>query len=352
MGLLKLILFPFACLYGLVTGIRNKFFDWGLLRSKSYDIPVISVGNLSAGGTGKTPHIEYLIRLLKNHYQIAVISRGYGRKTKGFILATIDHSHLDIGDEPMQYVRKFPDVTIAVDEKRNRGISRILDLKPGTQVILLDDAFQHRYVKPGKSILLTDYHYPYTNDYLLPTGLLREKAKGAKRADFIIITKSPRILSPIIRRQLSKSIKPRSYQRMFFSYVSYDEPVPLKYSGVSGPASQKYSYIIMVAGVANSYPLQEYLKNLCNELTVIDFKDHHLYTDRDLEKILKEYQSIISKDKVIFTTEKDAARLDTEEFAGVLSTMPVFYIPIRVSFHDCDESRLDKLILDYVQKSI
>jgi tetraacyldisaccharide 4'-kinase len=350
MGLLKVILFPLACLYGLVTGIRNKFFDWGLFPSKSYNIPVISVGNLSAGGTGKTPHTEYLIRLLKNQYKLAVISRGYRRKTSGFVLASPDHTHLDIGDEPMQYVRKFPDVLIAVDEKRNRGISHILKMHP--QVILLDDAFQHRYVKPGKAILLSDYHHLYTNDYMIPTGMLREKAKGAKRADFIIITKTPRILSPIIRRQISKSLKIRQHQKLFYSYISYDEPVPFKYSDAKGPAAQKYSYIIMVAGIANSYPLQEYLRTICNELIVIDFNDHHLYSDRDLERITKEYQSIISKDKVIFTTEKDAARLDSQEFAGVLEKMPVYYIPIRISFHDCDEGRLDNLILDYVQKSM
>jgi tetraacyldisaccharide 4'-kinase len=225
-------------------------------------------------------------------------------------------------------------------------------MHPETQVILLDDAFQHRYVKPGKAILLSDYHHLYTNDYMIPTGMLREKAKGAKRADFIIITKTPRILSPIIRRQISKSLKIRQHQKLFYSYISYDEPVPFKYSGAKGPAAQKYSYIIMVAGVANSYPLQEYLRTICNELIVIDFNDHHLYSDRDLERITKEYQSIISKDKVIFTTEKDAARLDSQEFAGVLEKMPVYYIPIRISFHDCDEGRLDNLILDYVQKSM
>ena len=180
MGLIKIILFPFACLYGLATGLRNKLFDWGILPSKSYPLPVISIGNLTAGGTGKTPHTEYFINLLKSRYQVAVLSRGYRRKTKGFILAEEGASHLDIGDEPRQYVKKFPDVTVAVDEKRNRGIKKILELKPETQVILLDDAFQHRYVKPGKSILLTDYHHLYTDDYLLPTGMLREKAKGAR----------------------------------------------------------------------------------------------------------------------------------------------------------------------------
>ena len=352
MGLLKLILFPLACLYGLVTGLRNKFFDWGVIRSKSYGFPVISVGNLSAGGTGKTPHTEYLIRLLKNDYQVAVLSRGYRRKTNGFLMASPDHSHFDIGDEPMQYLRKFPDITIAVDSNRNRGIRKIRNLRPEVQVILLDDAFQHRYVKPGRSVLLTDYHHLYSDDYLIPTGMLREKAKGARRADYVIITKTPKILSPITRRQVSKSLKPKAHQRLFYSYLSYDNPVPFKHSVNTQPAQDKYNYIVMFAGVANSYPLQDYLRNMCNELKVMDFSDHHEYSAKDLERIIREYESIISKDKVIFTTEKDAARLDTEEFAGILDKLPVYYIPIRINFHDCDEGRFDKFILDYVQKSL
>jgi tetraacyldisaccharide 4'-kinase len=252
----------------------------------------------------------------------------------------------------MQYLRKFPDITVAVDEKRNRGISQIMSLMPDTQVILLDDAFQHRYVKPGRSILLTDYHHLYTSDYLLPTGMLREKASGSRRADFIVITKTPKIFSPITRRQIVKTLRPKPYQRLFYSYVSYDAPVPFRHSVSSAPAADKYNYIVMFAGVANSYPLQEYLRTLCNELIVIDFTDHHNYTAQDLEKITREYEAIISKDKVIFTTEKDATRLDTEEFAGTLAKFPVYYIPIRINFHNCDEGRFDKLIQEYVQKSI
>ena len=352
MVIVKIILFPFACIYGLFIGLRNKLFDWKILPSKSFSIPVISIGNLSAGGTGKTPHTEYLAELLKRKYNVAILSRGFRRKSRGYLLASDQHSQTDIGDEPMQYVKKFPDVTIAVDEKRKRGITRLLADKPGLDVILLDDAFQHRYVKPGKSILLTDYHYLYVDDYLLPTGQLRERAYGAKRADFIIVTKTPKIFSPITRRNLVKSLRPLAHQKLFFSYISYDEPVPLKLCQNQQPASPKYNYIIMVAGVANSYPLQEYLKSICNELVVIDFHDHHQYTIQDFEKIIREYQGIISKDKVIFTTEKDATRLDQEAFSSYLSQLPFYYVPIRVKFHDCDEIRFDKLIQDYVQKNI
>jgi len=352
MIIVKIILFPVACLYGLIIGLRNKLFDWKILPSKSFGIPVISVGNLSAGGTGKTPHTEYLAELLKSKYKVAILSRGYRRKTKGFILITPDHTQIDIGDEPMQYLKKFPDVVIAVDEHRKRGISKILALKPDTEVILLDDAFQHRYVKPGKSIILTDYHHLYVHDYLIPTGMLRERAKGARRADLIIVTKTPKVFSPITRRNLVNEIKPKRHQKLFYSYVAYEIPVPLKLCSNQKPAATKYNYIIMVAAVANSYPLQEYLRGICNELIVIDFHDHHQYTTSDLEKISREYQGVISKDKVIFTTEKDATRLDKEEFSSYLDVLPFYYVPIRIKFHDCDEVSFDKLILDYVHKSI
>jgi tetraacyldisaccharide 4'-kinase len=257
-----------------------------------------------------------------------------------------------IGDEPRQYINKFPDVVVAVDEKRNRGIRNILSMKPETQVILLDDAFQHRYVKPGRSILLTDYHHLYTDDYLLPTGMLRERVKGARRADFIIITKTPKIFSPITRRQIVKTLRPRPHQKLFYSYVAYNDPVPLVNSAAKSPAAPKYNYIVMVAGIANSYPLQEYLKSLCNELIVINFKDHHVYSSQDMDKIIREYDSIISKDKVIFTTEKDAMRLETDDFTRYLENLPVYYVPIQIRFHECDEMKFDKLIVDYVQKSI
>ena len=352
MVIVKIILFPIACLFGLVTALRNKLFDWKILSSKSFPLPVISMGNLSAGGTGKTPHTEYLVRLLKNHYKIAILSRGYKRKTSGFLLAQPEHSYFDIGDEPVQYLKKFPDVVVAVDEDRKRGIMNILAEKPDTEVILLDDAFQHRRVRPGKSILLTDYHHLYIHDFLMPTGMLREKACGARRADIIIVTKTPKVFSPIIKRALAKQLKPRHHQKLFFSYVAYDDPVPLKLCRNQNPAHPKYSYIVMVAGVANSYPLQEYLTGLCNELIVLNFNDHYQYTIHDLEKISREFNSIISKDKVIFTTEKDATRLDKDEFSAYLDVLPFYYIPIRVKFHECDEIKFDKLILDYVQKSI
>jgi tetraacyldisaccharide 4'-kinase len=352
MNLVKLLLFPFAWIYGLITHIRNKLFDWKLIPSRTFNVPIISVGNLCVGGTGKTPHIEYLTRLLKPDYKIAILSRGYKRKSKGFIMVNKNHTQEEIGDEPMQYLKKFPDVTLAVDGNRVRGIQKILDEKPDVDVILMDDGFQHRYVKPGKSVILTDYHNIYTKDHLLPAGTLRESIKGAKRADFIVVTKSPKVLSPIIRRHLVKDIKPTPQQRLFYSFVNYDNPIPLKPGAEQDVPKSKFNYILMVTGVANSYPFQEYLRRCCNELIVLEFSDHHQYTQNDMVTITNEYNKLLTRNKAIFTTEKDATRLDREEFADYLEALPFYYVPIRIKFHDCDEIRYDKLILDYVKRSI
>lgn len=338
-------------MYALIVHLRNKLFDWGMLRSKRFEVPVIAVGNLSYGGTGKTPHIEYLVQLFKDRYSISVISRGYGRKTRGFIMVNKDHNALDIGDEPMQYFTKYPEINVAVDEKRAHGISEILKIKPDTNLILLDDAFQHRYVKPGLSILLTDFHQLYVDDYPLPTGTLREFRSGASRADVIVVTKTPRIFSPILRRELSKKISPKAHQKIFYSYIDYMDPVPLKAAKISGPAASKYRYILLFSGIANSYPLQDYLRNFCDELIVKDFPDHHKYSSRDLSGIINTYHNILSKDKVIFTTQKDAMRLECEEFSELLSGLPVYYLPIRIRFHNCDEVRFDKFILSYVERN-
>ena len=351
MILIKILLYPLALLYGFIMLIRNKLFDWNLLKSKQFDIPVIAVGNLSYGGTGKTPLIEHLVRLLREKHHIGVLSRGYGRKSKGFILANDAHSANDIGDEPLQYLRKFPDVTVAVDEKRAHGIQEALKLKKETDIILLDDAFQHRYVKPGVSILLTDFHSLYVNDYPMPTGTLREFRSGAARADIIVITKTPRVFSPILRRELYKRISPRPRQKVFYSYIDYLEPIPLKSTPQTDSPPAKFNYILLFSGIANSYPLQDHLRKLGKELIVKDFPDHHKYREKDFHSIINAYNNILSKDKVIFTTEKDAMRLEQEGFSDLFQGLPVYYVPIRVQFHQCDEVRFDKFILSYVDKN-
>lgn len=351
MEFLKILLLPLAIIYGLIVGLRNLLFDWKILPSEKFSLPVISVGNLSAGGTGKTPHVEYLIRLLSGSFEVSSLSRGYGRKTSGFIAAAEKDNATSIGDEPMQYLKKFDSLGVFVDENRRRGIKNILKKSPETQVILLDDAFQHRYVKPGLSILLTDYHKLYYNDYLLPSGTLREPIRGAGRADIIIVTKTPTVLSPFVRRKITTDLKPKLHQKVYFSFIKYGKIQSLWKADCSFIPEKKYSHILLFAGIANPYPLQDQLKKYCNELTTIQFSDHHQYTLSDLEWINKKFNDLYSRNKLLVTTEKDAMRLINPEIMEKAVQLPVHYLPIEVDFHNGDKSDFDEQILKYVSKN-
>ncbi len=344
------LLYPFALLYALLLMLRNKAYDWGLLRSKRFDVPVISVGNLSMGGTGKTPHVEYLIKLLKGDFNPVVISRGYKRKSRGFVLAAPDSTSLDIGDEPLQISRKFPEIPVAVDANRVRGISRILQKRPATDVILLDDAFQHRAVKPGLSILLTDFHNLYAEDYPVPVGTLREARSGAHRADIIIVTKSGRTLSPITVRQITEQLKPKPHQQLLFSYISYGSLTPLPGSTAQLPA-EKVSSVLLFAGIANIYPLQDHVVSLSNYQEIIEFSDHHRYTDKDYEKIRKAFENLFIKNKIIITTEKDAMRIAIPHIPELLADLPVFYIPIEIKIHPEFRKSFNEQIRNYVRSN-
>jgi tetraacyldisaccharide 4'-kinase len=336
--------------YAFVTTIRNKLFDWKVLGSKSFGIPVISVGNLSAGGTGKTPHVEYLINLLKDEFKIATLSRGYKRKTKGFVVASESSSASEIGDEPFQIHKKFPGITVSVDENRVNGINELLKRDKKPDIILLDDAFQHRYVKPGLSILLTDFHHLYTNDYPIPSGRLRECRSGAKRADIIIVTKTSRVLSPFDRKAITGEIKPANNQKLFFSYIEHGKFTSLK--GEELKAKKVFfNSILLVAGIANPYPLESYLKKFCDELEVMKFPDHHNYTEKDVFKIIETFEKNVRRKKAIVTTEKDAMRLIQPDIINHLISLPVFYIPIRTELHKQDKKEFDNYILDYVRKN-
>ncbi len=331
--------------------IRNFLFSCKILPGKRFNIPVISVGNLSFGGTGKTPHIEYLIRLLKKKYPVAALSRGYGRKTKGFILATENSSPCKIGDEPLQYKTKFKDsIEVAVDRRRRRGIKILYNKFPKLDVILLDDAFQHRWVKPGLSILLTDFHKLYCNDYPPPTGTLREFRRGSKRADIIIVTKTTSVLSPITRRRLTNIIKPKEHQTLYFSYIRYSALQSLL-TKETIPKSKKFSTILLFSGIANSYPIQDRLRKKCNELIVMEFRDHHKYSIKDLSKIKNKFEDIYTKNKVIITTEKDAMRLSKPDLFKFVENLPIYYLPIEVKLHKDDTAEFDKQIIDYVRKN-
>jgi tetraacyldisaccharide 4'-kinase len=344
-----IFLAPFSIIYGVLTWIRNKLFDWRIIPSQRFGFPVISVGNLSAGGTGKTPHVEYLIRLFTNDNHIATLSRGYKRTTKGFILAGDQPSAEEIGDEPCQFKIKFPLIAVAVDEKRRRGIRELRRRLPETNIILLDDAFQHRYVKPGLSILLTDYHNLYSGDWLLPAGTLREFRSGARRADIIIVTKNSKIPSPITRREIIGKLKPAPAQKVYFSYVEHGPLTKMKGFDCANLNKKRYNTILMVAGIANTYPLELHLKSFCDELERIIFPDHHRYDTEDIKQIIEKFDNIVTRNKIIVTTEKDSVRLSKPEFIKLLKGYPLAFIPIEVAFYKEDESAFEKQILDYVR---
>jgi tetraacyldisaccharide 4'-kinase len=353
MNFLGGLAYPVSLLYGTATWVRNKLFDAGILHESTFDIPIISVGNLSAGGTGKSPHIEYLIRLLApRRRNLFTLSRGYGRNTRGFVLADRNSTAADIGDEPCQFKRSFPEVGVAVSELRRRGIKHLLEHNPPADCILLDDAFQHRYVKPGLSILLTDYFHPYYEDHLLPSGRLREFRSGASRADIIVVTKCPPVLSPITRKTILQKIRPAANQHVYFSYLSYGPLRPL-FPGQCPELEpdRKFYAVLLLAGIANTYPLEEYLKRSCIELDICNFPDHHRYTQADLARVREKFCNIVGKNKVIVTTEKDRVKLEDPALASILEGLPIYYQPIQVEFFKNDKTWFDNQILEYAGKN-
>ncbi|WP_284653364.1 tetraacyldisaccharide 4'-kinase [Flavobacterium terrisoli] len=340
MILLRKLLFPFAILYGFITSVRNYLYDKGILKSYSFDIPVIAVGNLSVGGTGKTPQIEYLIRLLSPNYKVATLSRGYKRQSEGFILADANANAEILGDEPFQYFQKFPQIQVAVDADRRNGISQLLSQKEKPEIILLDDAFQHRKVKAGFYILLTSYGDLFCDDYILPTGNLRESRNGAKRANVIIVTKCPSNLSDIeqeeISRKLMRFLVPRNDNAkvIFFSFVEYDDKV-YNQNGSLEVADIKSQEKLLLAGIAKPKPFFDELQS-GNDM-VMEFPDHHHFSDSDILDIKNK-----ANHKIIVTTEKDFVRLEAEIFAAQL-----YYLPIKSKLLR-DSGTFDQTILDYV----
>ena len=339
MFILRILLLPLSVIYGTITFIRNLLFDWRIFSVTKHQVPIISVGNLSMGGTGKTPHVEFLVSRLKDQYQLATLSRGYGRKTKGYVLADSESDANTIGDEPLQYYHKFENIKVAVDGNRNRGAKKILQTHPETQLLILDDAYQHRYIHRDLNIMLSDFHNVYKKDHVVPSGQLREFRRGVNRADVIIITKTPVVLSPITRRRFEDELKLKNNQKLLFSKIEYDGFVSFNH-GNRLEKEPTASTILLFAGIANSYPLQDYLKRFCNELIVLSFADHHNYSKKDIDLIFETYNDVFSKNKMIVTTEKDAQRLSTSEHKAVLNACPLFYVPIHIAFHNGDEEAL------------
>ena len=344
------LLLPFSLIYGFVIGFRNWLFDVHILKSKSYFTPTISVGNITVGGTGKTPHIEWLIRFLNSEFKIATLSRGYKRKTKGFLLADAHHSYEDIGDEPKQLKSQFPNVTVCVDENRRRGIENLEQMENTPDVILLDDAFQHRYVKPGLNILLTDYFNPYWKDYLLPAGHLRDSKSQVDRADIVIVTKTPKSISPIKKRIIKKELNLYPYQNLFFTTIKYGELV--KFGKTKKRQITEDFSILMLTGIARSKHLKIHLNICYKEVVNVKFNDHHSYTEEDIKAIIKTFEDIENPNKIIVTTLKDAVRLKDNSIFAELSKLPIYYQAIEVGFlNEDDKTEFNELILKYVRNA-
>lgn len=334
------LLIPFAWIYDFITSIRNMMYGHGLLKQQSFDKPLICIGNLAVGGSGKTPHTEYLINLLsQNGYKVAVLSRGYKRKTKGFVLATDQSTAEEIGDEPLQMKKKFPNIVMAVDEDRCDGVSKIIDK---VDVVLLDDAFQHRKIKAGLNIILSDYNKPYYKDYLMPAGRLRENQSGNKRAEIIIMTKcrQEHISTDDIKYNSTK-LGLSENQQLFFTGIKYGKLS----NGLELRDLANYN-IVLVTGIANPKPLEEELSKHVTMMKTIRFSDHHNFTDSELKKIDDTFANLPSdKKRLIITTEKDFTRL------GNLSNIDYLCsLPIEVNILNDDKLKFDNLILDYCKQ--
>ena len=345
-------LLPFSWIYGSIVRFRNWLFDMGLKKSKSFSIPIISVGNITVGGSGKTPHVEYLIRLLHDKAKIAVLSRGYKRKSHGYVLAEESTTMPEIGDEPFQMHRKFSDIYVAVDAKRARGIENLQndEATKDVDVVLLDDAFQHRYVKPGINILLVDYHRLIIYDKMLPAGRLREPLSGKNRADIVIITKCPKDLKPMEFRVLTKAMDLYPFQKLYFTSIDYDTPKGVfEEKQIELDKLQDY-HVLLLTGIASPKQMEHDLKPMTKDITNLSFGDHHSFKGKDIDRINDAFESM-PEPRIIITTEKDAVRLRETEglYEKVKSNM--YELPIKVSFMLDQQDNFNEKIISYVRKN-
>ena len=342
-------LLPLSWIYGLGVKLRNLLFEIGILKSRSFKIPIISVGNLTVGGTGKTPHVEYLIELLHKKFKVATLSRGYKRKSKGYVVATKETTVHDIGDEPYQMKQKFPDATIAVDKNRCHGITQLTEDDPKIDVILLDDAFQHRYVKPGVNILLVDYHRLIIYDKLLPAGRLREPLSGKNRADIVIVTKCPKDLKPMEFRVITKAMNLYPYQHLYFTTIGYGKLKPLfqAQKTIHELDDLKDQHILLLTGIASPKQLLHDLSPFTTHLSPITFSDHHLFKPKDVERINKAFSELPSP-KLIITTEKDATRLQHVQGLSDEVRRHIYVLPIEVSLLRGEQSLFEGTIRSFV----
>ena len=369
---------PLGWLYGLVTGIRNLLYDKGIRKSQQFGLPVISIGNITVGGTGKTPLTEYLIRLLSPNHQVSIVSRGYKRQTKGYVRATSQTSMSDIGDEPFQMKHKYPQIHVAVDENRRRAIENICspDVQPSTDVVLMDDGFQHRYVQPGINILLMDYHRLPYHDYLLPAGRLREPKSSCSRADIVIVTKCPHDITPTEEHGIERSLNLQPWQKLFYSTYAYNNLVPMRTYinnlsefGAEMPGiepseiplsdlkANKYG-VVLLTGIASPQQLESDLRQMCS-FSSIRFEDHHNFTKKDIDQIAAKIGESDNGNTIVVTTEKDAMRLieymrnnPSDDVAFIRNRYKNFYVlPVEVKFMKEMETEFNQIIQSYVQKN-
>jgi tetraacyldisaccharide 4'-kinase len=346
MKYLRLLLFPFSLIYGLVVMIRNWCFDAGLFASRQFNIPIISVGNLEVGGAGKSPMTEYLIRLFKTDHKLATLSRGYGRETKGFVLAAPTSTATQIGDEPAQFKHKFPDVTVAVCEKRVDGIEQLIT---NHDIILMDDAYQHRAVKPGLSILLFDYANITKPHLLLPAGNYRETFSGRWRADVIIISKCPELLSAAEQDKIATIIALLPYQQLFFTTISYQH-LKMRNGNEADVVIDVDTTVFLLTGIANAKPLVNYIKKHTLNVIHHNYPDHHRFSLKNITKLADDFTACPAQKKLIITTEKDAQRLGEHELLPVVMQLPVWVLPIGVNFLNGKQQEFDKLVIQYVRE--
>ncbi|MCO4806647.1 MAG: tetraacyldisaccharide 4'-kinase [Flavobacteriales bacterium] len=344
---MRKLLYPFSLIYGLVVSFRNGLFRIGMLPEKRFELPIIGIGNLRVGGTGKTPMTEYLIALLSGTRSLGVVSRGYGRKTNGYVVADSESTALEIGDEPSQIIQKFPQIRLAVDEKRVHGIEQLRLEENPPNTILLDDVYQHRYVKPGLLILLTAHDHLYIDDSVLPVGMLREPKWGANRADIIVVTKCPVSLSAFEKRAISDHLRPMSHQQVLFSFQSYGQPYPILMR--QKWKAQGRTKMLLVTGIVNAQSMKQHLEKSFELIHHFEFPDHHWFTDANIESIAAVFEKENSEKTIIVTTEKDAQRLKPFVENETFAHLPIFALPMKVQFFKDDEGHVNQTIHEYIR---
>jgi tetraacyldisaccharide 4'-kinase len=341
---LRVILFPFSLIYGLVVWIRSKLFDKGLFSSASFNIPIIGVGNLTAGGTGKSPMVEFLLGKFNDRFQVAVLSRGYKRKTSGYALAAPGTTALEIGDEPMLFYSKFPQAIVAVGEERLEAIPQLLHDRPDTEVIVLDDAYQHRSVKPGLNLLLIDRNNLFTKDWFLPTGNLRDLPSNYKRADLLIVTKCSEHMDESEKQSIIKDLKPVGHQSVFFTTIKYG--IPYHIVRKNQRVIDEQTEVLLVTGIANPKPLRKYIADHAGASSEMKYGDHYIFTIDDWKDIKKKFDAIKNPNKIVLTTEKDAVRL--VKFEQLLGDYPFYVIPIKMQFLFSQEQHFTDFITNFI----